>query len=91
MPPPPLPSAAAALTSHSGWTCRPAAGKDGGKAKPLKAPKKATKDYDETDVEFLKKKKVGGDPLQQHRQPPPPPAGRRRPRRRRPSRGPSAA
>eukprot|EP00197_Chlamydomonas_leiostraca_P007890 CAMPEP_0202860860 /NCGR_PEP_ID=MMETSP1391-20130828/2444_1 /ASSEMBLY_ACC=CAM_ASM_000867 /TAXON_ID=1034604 /ORGANISM="Chlamydomonas leiostraca, Strain SAG 11-49" /LENGTH=64 /DNA_ID=CAMNT_0049540133 /DNA_START=54 /DNA_END=248 /DNA_ORIENTATION=+ len=32
-------------------------GKDGGKAKPLKAPKKGDKDYDESDLEFLKKKK----------------------------------
>ncbi|PSC70886.1 small GTP-binding [Micractinium conductrix] len=32
-------------------------GKDGGKAKPLKAAKKVGKDYDESDVEFLKKKK----------------------------------
>ncbi|KAG7670245.1 hypothetical protein NADE_006507 [Nannochloris sp. 'desiccata'] len=32
------------------------AGKEGGKAKPLKKPK-ATKDYDEDDKEFLKKKK----------------------------------
>lgn len=33
-------------------------GKDGGKAKPLKAPKKAEKDYDESDLEFLAKKKA---------------------------------
>lgn len=32
-------------------------GKDGGKAKPLKQPKKGEKDYDEADLEFLKKKK----------------------------------
>lgn len=32
-------------------------GKDGGKAKPLKQAKKATKDLDETDVEYQKKKK----------------------------------
>eukprot|EP00884_Botryococcus_braunii_P010318 jgi/Botrbrau1/19288/Bobra.0073s0031.1 len=31
-------------------------GKDGGKAKPLKKPK-AEKDYDDGDLEFLKKKK----------------------------------
>lgn len=33
------------------------AGKEGGKAKPLKKPK-TSKDYDEDDKEFLKKKKV---------------------------------
>lgn len=32
-------------------------GKDGGKAKPLKAAKKGPKDYDESDEAFLKKKK----------------------------------
>ena len=34
------------------------AGKDGGKAKPLKKPKTNKPDYDEDDKEFLKKKKV---------------------------------
>lgn len=38
----------------------PPAGKDGGKAKPLKAPKKKEADYDESDKAFLQKKKVGG-------------------------------
>lgn len=32
-------------------------GREAGKAKPLKAPKKGAKDYDDSDVEFLKKKK----------------------------------
>ncbi len=36
-------------------------GKDGGKAKPLKAPKKKEADYDESDKAFLQKKKVGAD------------------------------
>jgi len=31
--------------------------RDGGKKKPLKAPKKAEKDLDENDVEFKKKQK----------------------------------
>lgn len=31
----------------------------GGKAKPLKAPKKAAKDMDEDDKAFLEKKKAG--------------------------------
>lgn len=31
--------------------------KQGGKAKPLKAPKAAEKDYDETDLAYLQKKK----------------------------------
>jgi hypothetical protein len=35
------------------------AGKEGGKAKPLKKPKSGPKEYDESDLEFLKKKKVG--------------------------------
>ncbi|PNW77483.1 hypothetical protein CHLRE_10g438600v5 [Chlamydomonas reinhardtii] len=33
-------------------------GRDAGKAKPLKAPKKADKDYDDSDLEFLAKKKA---------------------------------
>ena len=32
-------------------------GREGGKKKPLKAPKKGEKDLDKNDVEFLKKKK----------------------------------
>ncbi|KAL4859009.1 hypothetical protein ACK3TF_000800 [Chlorella vulgaris] len=32
-------------------------GKDGGKAKPLKAPAKKSKDYDDDDKAFLAKKK----------------------------------
>ncbi|EPQ32180.1 uncharacterized protein PFL1_00377 [Pseudozyma flocculosa PF-1] len=32
-------------------------GRQGGKAKPLKAPKKANKELDEDDLAFLKKKK----------------------------------
>ncbi|KAI8472996.1 MAG: hypothetical protein J3K34DRAFT_412526 [Monoraphidium minutum] len=32
-------------------------GREAGKAKPLKAPKKGPKEYDEDDLEFLKKKK----------------------------------
>ncbi|KAF6254543.1 translation machinery associated TMA7 [Scenedesmus sp. NREL 46B-D3] len=32
-------------------------GKEAGKAKPLKAPKKGPKEYDEEDVAFLAKKK----------------------------------
>jgi hypothetical protein len=32
-------------------------GKEAGKAKPLKAPKKGPKDYDEDDLAFLQKKK----------------------------------
>ena len=35
------------------------AGKEGGKAKPLKKPKSGPKEYDDSDLEFLKKKKVG--------------------------------
>lgn len=31
----------------------------GGKAKPLKAPKKGTKDYDEDDLAFQEKKRAG--------------------------------
>lgn len=31
----------------------------GGKAKPLKAPKKQTKEYDEDDQAFLEKKRAG--------------------------------
>lgn len=34
-------------------------GRDGGKKKPLKAPKKDGKEMDETDVEFKQKQKVG--------------------------------
>eukprot|EP00798_Chlamydomonas_sp_ICE-L_P024235 gene24235-9834_t len=33
-------------------------GKEGGKAKPLKAPKKGPKEYDEDDLAFLEKKKA---------------------------------
>lgn len=32
----------------------------GGKAKPLKAPKKASKDLDEDDIAFREKQKAGG-------------------------------
>jgi len=32
-------------------------GKDAGKAKPLKAPKKGPKEYDEDELAFLQKKK----------------------------------
>ncbi len=32
-------------------------GREGGKKKPLKAPKKGEKELDESDLEFLKKKK----------------------------------
>ena len=32
----------------------------GGKAKPLKAPKKASKDLDEDDMAFREKQKAGG-------------------------------
>ncbi|KAL3681482.1 hypothetical protein R1sor_024438 [Riccia sorocarpa] len=32
-------------------------GKQGGKLKPLKAPKKGDKDYDEADLAFMQKKK----------------------------------
>jgi hypothetical protein len=35
-------------------------GKDAGKAKPLKAPKKGPKEYDEEDLAFLQKKKEVG-------------------------------
>ena len=33
-------------------------GKEGGKAKPLKKPKGKEKNYDDEDIEFLKKKKA---------------------------------
>ncbi|KFA65940.1 hypothetical protein S40285_02395 [Stachybotrys chlorohalonatus IBT 40285] len=32
--------------------------REGGKAKPLKAPKKGTKDYDEDDLAFQEKKRA---------------------------------
>lgn len=37
-------------------------GKDAGKAKPLKAPKKGPKEYDEDDLAFLQKKKEVSQP-----------------------------
>jgi hypothetical protein len=42
-------------------------GKEAGKAKPLKAPKKGPKEYDDDELAFLQKKKEVGPP----RAPPP--------------------
>ena len=43
-------------------------GKEAGKAKPLKAPKKGPKDYDDTDLEFLAKKKAEEKALKEARE-----------------------
>lgn len=42
-------------------------GKEAGKAKPLKAPKKGPKDYDDSDLDFLAKKKAEEKALKEMR------------------------
>uniref|UniRef100_A0A061RYA9 Translation machinery associated TMA7 n=1 Tax=Tetraselmis sp. GSL018 TaxID=582737 RepID=A0A061RYA9_9CHLO len=43
-------------------------GKDGGKAKPLKTPKKQGKDLDESDIEFRNKQKADAAAIKAYQQ-----------------------